>query len=73
MKMNYNKTVIISILITLSIALAGVFSVTLFFEERTTVVKGIQLVLAIFVMTTLYTPIKFKLLKLFKIKEGEEE
>ena len=71
--MNYNVAIIVSVVITMLLAL-GVSSilVELFFEANTWK-KIIQLIGAVFFMTTFYAPIKFILLKYMDIKGPEDE
>jgi len=71
--MNYNVAIIVSVVITMLLAL-GISNVLveLFFEVNTWK-KIIQLIGAIFFMTTFYAPIKFILLKYMNIKGPEDE
>lgn len=73
MKSKYNIVIVVSVALTALIALGLGFSVTLFFEKESMISKGAQLIVAIFSMTTFYAPIKFRLLKLFKVEEKGDE
>lgn len=71
--MNYNVAIIISIVITMLLALGvSTLIVNLFFDAAS-YKKIIQLITAVFFMTTFYAPIKFILLKYMDIKGNEDE
>lgn len=71
--MNYNVGIIVSIVITSLLALGISFGVVELFFAQTSWKKIVQLILAIFLMTTFYSPIKFILLKYMDIKGLEDE
>ncbi len=71
--MSYNMVSIISIVITAVIALLVSHYFTLmFFEEKHSLFKIIQLIIAILTMTTFYAPIKYYLIKKIGIDEEGE-
>lgn len=72
--MSYNKAVIISLIICAIISfLLSYFLSLLFFGEDSGLFKISQLILAIVSMTTLYSPIKFKILKYMHVEGLENE
>ncbi len=71
--MNYNVAIIVSIIITMLLALGISYLMVDMFFEASSFKKIIQLIAAIFFMTTFYAPIKFILLKYMDIKGNEDE
>jgi len=71
--MNYNVTIIVSIVITALLALGISFGVINFFFEDSSFKKIIQLIIAVLFMTTFYAPIKHILLKYMDIKGCDDE
>jgi hypothetical protein len=70
---NYNVAIIVSIIITGLLALGISFGVSEMFFSSSSWKKIVQLILAIFFMTTFYSPIKYILLKYMDIKGSEDE
>lgn len=72
--MSYNKAVIISLIICVIISfLLSYFLSLLFFGEDSGLFKISQLILAIASMTSLYSPIKFMILKFMHVEGLENE
>lgn len=71
--MNYNVAIIVSIIITMLLALGISSLIVSFFFEASSFKKVIQLIVAVFFMTTFYAPIKHILLKYMNIKGNEDE
>ncbi|GGD36867.1 hypothetical protein GCM10012288_08680 [Malaciobacter pacificus] len=72
--MNYNMVVIVSGIICAIISyLLSYYLIMLILEESSAFFKMGQLVLAVALMTTLYAPIKYLLIKYMNIDEFESE
>ncbi len=66
--MNYNVSIIISLVICAIISfIIGFYSVNLFLSEKSAYFKIFQLIITIISMMSIYSPIKFLLLKYMDI------
>lgn len=71
--MNYNIAMIVSAVITLLLAFGISMVAVEYFLDGSSWKKMVQLILAIFLMTTFYAPIKHVILKYMDIKGTEDE
>ena len=71
--MNYNIGIIVSLVITMLLALGVSFGLVNLFFEASSWKKIIQLIAAVFFMTTFYAPIKHILLKYMNVKGNDDD
>ncbi len=70
--MNYNITIIVSLIICAIISfIVGFYGVSLFLDEKSAYFKIFQLIVTIVLMMSIYSPIKFMLLKYMNIDVKE--
>ncbi len=66
--MNYNIAIVVSLLICAIISfIIGFYGVSLFLDEKSAYFKIFQLIVTIILMMSIYSPIKFILLKYMNI------